>query len=87
MYSRFLPIGYQIEDVKALYSEGAVQSVSVTGADGMELVYAIPFSPNSFFMYYNKDMYTEDEVKSLETMMAKDLGEDVYNFSCSVHNS
>lgn len=82
-----LPIGYQIDSVKELYSEGAIESVSVTGDDGNKLVYAIPFSPNSFFMYYNKDMYTEDEVKSLETMMAKDLGDDVYNFSCSVHNS
>lgn len=77
-----LPIGYQIEEVKARYSENAVAAGM---ADG--LVYGIPFSPNSWFMYYNKSMYTEDDVKSLETMMAKDLGADVYNFSCDISNS
>ena len=82
-----LPIGYQIDSVKPLYSEGAIESVSAPGPDGSKLVYAIPFSPNSFFMYYNKDMFTEEEVKSLETMLAKDLGDDVKNFSCSIHNS
>ena len=82
-----LPIGYDIDNVKKLYSEGAIESVSVTGDDGNSLVYAIPFSPNSFFMYYNKEMFTEDEVKSLETMMAKDLGDGVYNFSCNIHDS
>ena len=81
-----LPIGYDIENVSSLYSEGAMQSVTVAGDQG-DLVYAVPFSPNSFFMYYNKSMFTEDEVKSLETMMAKDLGDGIYNFSCSVHNS
>ena len=35
-------------------------------------------------MYYNKSMFTEDEVKSVETMLAKDLGEGVYNFSFQV---
>ena len=77
-----LPIGYQVEEVKARYSENAVAAGM---ADG--LLYGIPFSPNSWFMFYNKTMYTEDEVKSLETMMAKDLGADVYNFSCDISNS
>lgn len=77
-----LPIGYDVENVKALYGEGAVEACS---KDGM--LYGIPSTPNSWFMYYNKSMYTEDEVKSLETMMAKDLGADIANFSCTVSNS
>ena len=48
------------------------------------LIYAVPFTPNTFFMYYNKSMFTEEEVKSVEAMMAKDLGSDVYNFSFQV---
>jgi len=43
-------------------------------------------------MFYNKKLFTEDEVKSLETMLAKDLGttesgEKIYNFSFTIHNS
>ena len=82
-----LPIGYDIENVKKLYGEGAIDAVTVDDGSGNEMVYALPFSPNSFFMYYNPEFYTEDEVKSLETMLAKDLGSDVYNFSFTVHNS
>lgn len=50
-------------------------------------MYAVPFSPNTWFMYYNKDLYTEEEVKSLDVMMAKDLGEGMYNFSCAFTNA
>ena len=37
-------------------------------------------------MYYDKSKYTEEEVKSLEIMMAKDLGEGVKNFSVDLNN-
>lgn len=77
-----LPIAYDIENVKALYGEGALNACMKEG-----IMYGIPSTPNSWFMYYNTSMYTEDEVKSLETMMAKDLGADVQNFSCSLTNS
>lgn len=77
-----LPIAYDIENVKSLYGEGAIEACSKEG-----LMYGIPNTPNSWFMYYNTSLYTEDEVKSLETMMAKDLGADVQNFSCSLTNS
>lgn len=77
-----LPITYDIDNIKTMYGEGALASATLG-----DYLYAIPFSPNSYFMYYNKDMYTEEEVQSLETMMAKDLGEGVYNFSCDFTNS
>ena len=76
------PITVNIDDVKSLYGEGAIEACTRDS-----YMYGIPFSPNSFFMFYNKSMYTDDEVKSLETMMAKDLGSDVYNFSYTVHDS
>ena len=83
-----LPIMADIDNVKALYTEGAVQAVTRHNNDlDMDLMYGVPFSLNCFFMYDNKDMYTEDEVQSLETMMAKDLGSDVYNFSFTLHDS
>ena len=75
-----LPIGYELDSLRELYPANAISAV--TAEDG--LVYAVPFTPNTFFMYYNKSMFTEDEVKSVETMLAKDLGEGVYNFSFQV---
>ncbi len=76
------PITAEAETINSLYSEGALEACTRDG-----LLYGIPFSPNSWFMYYNKSLYTEDEVKNLDTMMAKDLGADTYNFSCSLSNS
>lgn len=77
-----LPITYNMDAVKALYGEGAL-AACYSG----DYMYGVPFSPNSWFMFYNKSLYTEDEVKSLDTMFAKDLGEGVYNFSCDLTNS
>lgn len=77
-----LPITANLDSVKALYGEGAL-AACYSG----DYMYGVPFSPNSWFMFYNKSLYTEDEVKSLDTMFAKDLGEGVYNFSCDLSNS
>ena len=77
-----LPITKDFETIKDELPESALTAVTIDG-----LTYAVPFSPNTFFMYYNKDFYTEDEVKSLDTMMAKDLGDGNYNFSTQVTNS
>lgn len=88
-----LPITADVDNIKTLYGEGALAAVTRYNEQfGMDLMYGVPFSPNCFFMYYNKDMYTEDEVKSLETMLAKDLGttEDgtkIKNFSFTLHDS
>ncbi len=48
---------------------GAAMIDSVTGTDGN--VYGFPMAANTWFCYYNKDVYTEDDVKSLETMLEK----------------
>lgn len=42
---------------------------SVTGTDGY--VYGFPMAANTWFCFYNKSVYTEDDVKSLETMLEK----------------
>ena len=76
------PITADIDNVKTLYGASAIQSCSKDG-----LLYGLPSTPNCWFMYYNKSLYTEDEIKSLETMLAKDLGDGVKNFSCTIANS
>ena len=75
------PITYNVEEANAANSDASVQATMVDGQQ-----YAYPFTPNSWFMYYDSSKYTEEEVLSLDTMMAKDLGDDVYNFSCDVDN-
>lgn len=58
----------------------AFDSVTVDGA-----VYGVPFTPNTWFMYYDKSKFSEEEVQSLDTMMAKDTG-CKYNFSMDLDN-
>lgn len=83
-----LPISANVDEVKSLYGDGAISAVTrYYEKFDMDLMYGVPFSPNCFFMYYNKDLYTEEEVKNLDTMMAKDLGDGVYNFSFTLHDS
>ena len=48
---------------------GAAMVDSVTAPDGS--VYGFPVAANTWFCYYNKDVYTEEDVQSLETMLAK----------------
>ena len=40
---------------------------SVTSGEG---VYGVPFTGNTWFMYYDKSVYTEEDIKSLDAMMA-----------------
>lgn len=53
--------------VKETNSQAIVDSVTVDGG-----IYGIPFTTNTWFMYYDKSAFTEDEIKSLDAMLAKD---------------
>ncbi len=76
-----LPITKDFETIASDLPESALTAVTVDG-----LTYAAPFSPNTYFMYYNKDLLSEDDVKSLEKIMAADTGAK-YNFSTNITNS
>ena len=56
-----------LADIKKECSEGAL--LSVTGPDGK--VYGVPYQANTWFMYYNKSMLNEDDITSMEKMLAK----------------
>lgn len=43
-------------------------------------LYAIPFTHNTFFMFYDKTVLSEDDIKSIEGIMAAETGDNVYNF-------
>jgi arabinogalactan oligomer/maltooligosaccharide transport system substrate-binding protein len=46
-----------------------VMVTSVTGSDGN--LYGVPYTANTWFMYYNTSVFTEDDIKSLDTMLTK----------------
>lgn len=59
--------GSYLEQVKNDVSQTYVDTVTYT--DGG--VYGFPVAPNTWYMYYNKDIFTEEDVKSLDTMLTK----------------
>lgn len=76
-----------VEDVKSNNPELAITAATFhNDAADADLLYGVPFSPNTWFMYYDKSKYSEEEVKSLETMMAKDIKDTKYNFSMPIDN-
>ena len=58
--------GSVLDTVKAQNSEVMVNTVTYEGG-----VYAVPFTANTWFMYYDKRVFSEDDIKSLETMLEK----------------
>ncbi len=61
--------------VKETMAESVYNTVTVNGG-----IYGIPFTHNTFYMYYDKTLMSEDDVTSLEKIMAKQTGDNVYNF-------
>lgn len=43
-------------------------------------LYAIPFTHNTFFMYYDKTLLSEEDIKSVEGILAVPTADNVYNF-------
>ena len=62
------PLGSSFEEqVKNGNSEFIASTVTHT--DGK--IYGFPVTNSTWFLYYNKDVYTEEDVKSLDTMLEK----------------
>ncbi len=58
--------GSTVETMKANNSATTVNTVSFDGS-----VYGFPFTANTWFMYYDKSVFTEDDIKSLDAMLEK----------------
>lgn len=54
------------EYVKNNMSQALVDSVTVDG-----FLYGVPFTTNTWFMYYNKSMLNESDIRSMEAMLEK----------------
>lgn len=52
--------------VKSSNSEAMAATVTYDGD-----IYAVPYTSNTWFMYYDKRVFSEDDVKSLDTMLTK----------------
>lgn len=66
-------------DAEKLVKETIADSVRATAMVG-DATYAIPFTHNTFFMFYDKTIMDESDVVSLEKIMAKDTADNVYNY-------
>lgn len=77
---------YKITKGQETIKEETVETAYQAACVG-ESLYGYPNTSNSYFMYYDKSMYpNEEDVASLENMLAKDLGSGVTNFSMDLDN-
>ena len=58
--------GVTVENIKKNNSETTVNTVTYEGS-----VYGVPFTGNTWFMYYDKSVFSEDDIKSLDAMLEK----------------
>lgn len=58
--------GQTAEAVQSTNSQEIVDSVSVDDS-----IYGVPFTTNTWFMFYDKSVFSEDDVKNLDTMLEK----------------
>lgn len=69
--------GQAVEDIKTNMSDAVIGTV--TNPED-ESIYGIPFTHNTFFMYYDKSIFNEEDIKTMEGIMGKETPEDVTNF-------
>ncbi len=58
--------GATADYVKTTNSEAIVDSVTVDGS-----IYGVPYTTNTWYMFYNKSIFSEDDIKNLDTMLSK----------------
>ena len=62
--------GERLNRVTAANSKGSMESATAT-IKGETGVYGMPYTDNTFFLYYNKAYLTETDVKSLDGILSK----------------
>ena len=55
-----------VDYIKNTNSEAIIDSVTVN-----DCIYGVPFTTNTWYMFYDKSVYGEDDIKSLDTMLEK----------------
>ncbi len=62
--------GERLDRIKKANAESAMESATLT-VKGTEGVYGMPYTDNTFFLYYNKSVLTEEDVKSIDGILSK----------------
>lgn len=62
--------GERLERIKAANSADSIDSATIT-VNGTEGVYGIPYTDNTFFLYYDKSKLTVEDVASIDGILAK----------------
>jgi len=62
--------GDRLTTIEQANAKEAVDSGKAT-VNGEEALYGIPYTDNTFFMYYNKSVLTEEDVGSIDKILAK----------------
>ena len=58
--------GKYAEELKATNSPELLDSLTVDGD-----IYGVPFTTNTWYMFYDKSVFSEEDVKNLDTMLEK----------------
>ncbi len=58
--------GIYADEIRATNSEALVDSLTLDGE-----LYGVPFTTNTWYMYYDKSVFSEEDIKSLEAMLEK----------------
>ena len=69
------------DEIIANNTAPSIQAATVDGE-----LYGYPYVSDTYFMYYDKSKFTEDEVLSLDAMLAKDIPGTSINFAFDVDN-
>ena len=69
------------DQVVAENTEPSIKAATVDGE-----LYGYPYVSDTYFMYYDKSKFTEEEVLSLDTMLAKDIEGTTTNFAFDTDN-
>ncbi len=62
--------GERLNRLTQANAEGAMESATVT-LNGEKAVFGMPYTDNTFFLYYNKAVLTETDVQSLDGILSK----------------
>ena len=54
------------EEIEAMNSAEVINSVTMDGE-----LYGVPFTTNTWYMYYDKSVFSEEDIKNLDTMLSK----------------
>ena len=69
-----------LTDANALAKFGGTYREQIEGMNSQEVIdsltmddnlYGVPFTTNTWFMYYDKSVFSEEDIKSLDTMLEK----------------